>query len=96
MGKSNLENIGIHCFISGKVQGVWYRASTQEKAVTLNLTGWARNLSDGRVEVLAFGAREKIADLHEWLKKGPPLAEVTLVTYEEVPYAQHERFAVRS
>jgi acylphosphatase len=89
------EKIGIHCFVSGLVQGVWYRASTQEQAVALGITGWARNLSDGRVEVRAFGDREKLMNLHAWLKVGPELAEVSDVTLTEIPFEQHERFGVK-
>lgn len=89
------EKICIHCFVSGKVQGVWFRASTQDKAKELSITGWARNLPDGRVEVLACGMRTQIKVLHEWLKEGPPLAEVIEVTYEEVAWQEHERFAVK-
>jgi acylphosphatase len=95
MSKSIQEKIGIHCFVSGHVQGVWYRASTQDQAKSLGLTGWAKNLSDGRVEVLAFGEKEKLTQLHEWLKIGPELAKVTEVSYEEVPHIDHERFAVK-
>jgi len=89
-----LEKLSIHCFVSGKVQGVWFRASTQEKAKELNLTGWARNLPDGRVEVLACGEKESLMQLHHWLKQGPELAQVTQVTYEELPWQTFERFGV--
>jgi acylphosphatase len=88
------EKMGIHCFVSGKVQGVWFRASTQDKAKELGLTGWARNLPDGRVEVLAFGEKEMLTALYEWLHEGPPMAKVTEVTYEEVPWKELERFGV--
>ena len=70
-------------FISGKVQGVWYRASTREKALELGLTGYARNLSDGRVEVVACGDDEPLEALESWLWEGPPLAEVTEVFSEK-------------
>ena len=84
--------ICIHCTISGKVQGVWFRASTQTEAQRLGITGWARNLPDGRVEVLACGEKEKLAELYEWLKQGPKLANVTHLTYEEVPWQAFENF----
>jgi acylphosphatase len=87
--------ITVRCFVSGKVQGVWYRASTQDKAKELSLTGWARNLPDGRVEVLISGEHDKVMELHAWLKIGPPLASVTEVTYEEIPWQEHERFGVK-
>ena len=70
-------------FISGKVQGVWYRASTQEKARELGLTGYARNLGDGRVEVVACGGDEPLEALESWLWEGPPLAEVIEVLGEK-------------
>lgn len=89
------QKIGIHCFVSGRVQGVWYRASTQDKAKELGLVGWAKNLPDGRVEVLAFGDKDKLLELHAWLKIGPELAEVAEVTFEEIPHEKHERFAVK-
>jgi acylphosphatase len=95
MSKSLEEKIGMHCFISGKVQGVWYRASTQDKAVSLGLTGWARNLEDGRVEVKAFGTRQQLAELHAWLKIGPELAKVTDVIQHDIGYESHERFGVK-
>ncbi len=89
------EKIGMHCFVSGKVQGVWFRVSTQDQANDLGLTGWVRNVPDGRVEVLACGERDKIEKLHAWLQEGPELAEVTDVTYEEVAWQEHGRFAVK-
>jgi len=84
--------ICIHCFVTGKVQGVWFRASTKEKAESLALTGWARNVPDGRVEVLACGEREKISELIEWLKVGPALAEVKEVVCEEVEVQEMQEF----
>ncbi len=62
--------------VSGHVQGVWFRASTQMKAESLKVTGYAKNLPDGRVEVLACGKPENIAALQRWLWQGPPNASV--------------------
>src|SRR3569623_1550292 len=64
------------CFISGRVQGVAYRAATQRKAQELQLSGYARNLSDGRVEVLICGKEAAIDALAAWLWQGPPHAQV--------------------
>lgn len=89
------KKISIHCYVSGKVQGVWFRASTQEQAKRLGLTGWACNLADGRVEVLASGEQEKLAELYEWLKRGPELAEVTNITYEEISFQEIQGFETR-
>lgn len=65
--------------VRGKVQGVWFRASTREQAVALGLRGRAINLDDGSVEVLAAGAPEAIDALAAWLVQGPPLACVASV-----------------
>jgi acylphosphatase len=62
--------------IRGKVQGVWFRASTREQAQRLGLRGHARNLDDGRVEVLAVGDSDAIDTLAHWLAQGPPNARV--------------------
>lgn len=89
------KKIGIHCFVSGRVQGVWYRASAQKKANALGVTGWACNLPDGRVEVLACGEKEKIHQFYTWLQCGPPLAKVKAVSYQEIPWELHVDFGVR-
>lgn len=86
--------VGLHCYIKGKVQGVWFRASTREKALELQLTGFARNLPDGRVEVLAYGETENIATLRAWLQHGPRLAEVSDVESEEVVWQIYDDFKV--
>lgn len=81
--------------ISGRVQGVWFRASAQEEANTLGLTGWARNLPDGSVEVLACGEKEKLMQLYNWLRQGPELARIDDVKFEERPWEAFDRFAVK-
>lgn len=86
------DKIGLHCFVHGRVQGVWFRASTKSKAESLGLTGWARNLEDGRVEVMAYGDKASIMQLHEWLKEGPPLAKVLELTIEERPWEEYKGF----
>ncbi len=63
-------------FVSGKVQGVFFRASTARQAEQLGLRGYARNLPDGRVEVLATGEEAALATLADWLRQGPPRARV--------------------
>ena len=68
--------------VSGRVQGVFFRASAREEAVRLGLTGYARNLRDGRVEVVACGSDEALAGLERWLQTGPPLAQVAGVLRE--------------
>ena len=63
--------------VSGRVQGVFFRASTRDEALRLGLRGHARNLADGRVEIVARGDDSALADLERWLQVGPPLARVT-------------------
>jgi acylphosphatase len=69
-------------FVKGRVQGVWFRASTREQARTLGVRGYARNLDDGRVEVLAAGDGAAIDALAQWLRQGPPNARVDAVDRE--------------
>jgi len=69
--------IARRCHVSGRVQGVFYRASARNRARELGVTGYARNLPDGRVEVLACGAPDAVEALCRWLRQGPPAAQVT-------------------
>jgi len=72
------------CVVSGRVQGVFYRASTRAEARRLGLTGHARNLPDGRVEVLACGEGAAVDALIAWLWRGPTAAVVRDVSAEDV------------
>jgi acylphosphatase len=69
----------IHVLVSGRVQGVFFRANTQEVAQRLGLSGYVQNLPDGRVEVVAEGNEEALRKLIEWCREGPPLARVERV-----------------
>lgn len=69
-------------FVSGHVQGVAFRAHTRAQALALGVRGHARNLADGRVEVLAVGDAEAIERLAQWLRHGPPSARVDAVRRE--------------
>ena len=75
--------------VAGRVQGVYFRASTRERALALGLDGYARNLADGRVEVVACGEAAALEALAEWLQHGPPAARVEQVLRESwsVPVA---------
>lgn len=75
-------------FVSGKVQGVWFRASTRDEALRLGLRGYARNLDDGRVEVLAIGTGEAIERLARWLQHGPPMARVDVLARHDADEAE--------
>lgn len=74
----------IRCRIRGRVQGVFFRQSTQEQAQALGITGHAWNLSDGDVEVLACGDPDRLDQLRNWLADGPPMAVVRQVDCEPV------------
>ena len=73
------------CIVTGRVQGVFFRASTARRAAELGVTGAARNLPDGTVEVLACGSEQSVADLCGWLHEGPPAARVDGVEVRDVP-----------
>jgi acylphosphatase len=72
------------CWVAGRVQGVFYRKSTQQQARKLGLRGYAKNLSDGRVEVLAIGEQHAVEQLIAWLWQGPPAANVSSVETADV------------
>lgn len=72
----------VRYYVSGRVQGVFFRASVRDHAARLGIDGYARNLADGRVEVLARGAESALRDLEDWLWSGPPAAEVRAVESE--------------
>ena len=67
----------VQVIISGRVQGVWFRANTKNKAEQLGITGWVRNTDDGKVEALFEGEDDLIKEMLEWCKHGPPMAKVT-------------------
>jgi acylphosphatase len=71
--------------VSGRVQGVFFRASTREQAIGLSITGHARNRPDGGVEVLACGSADALDALERWLRRGPPAARVDAVVREDLP-----------
>ena len=82
--------------ISGRVQGVWFRASTKDKAEQLGITGWVRNTFDGNVEAVFEGEEEIIRKMLDWCHQGPPLAEVKNVEVKkESPSNDFEVFSIR-
>jgi acylphosphatase len=78
------EWVARRCLVAGRVQGVFYRASTRQRAIELGVTGHARNLADGRVEVLACGDPIAVAALCDWLWQGSPASQVNSVEIEDV------------
>lgn len=86
----------VHILVSGKVQGVFFRKHTADKATALGLLGWVRNLDDGRVEAVAEGPTSAVDMLCQWCHKGSPRARVDGVAVEEAPVklGQFKLFAV--
>lgn len=80
------------CRVSGRVQGVFFRASTQEQAIKYNLTGYAKNLTNGDVEVLACGEPQAVDALCNWLWEGPKNARVEKVECSESQQICPEHF----
>ncbi len=89
-------NIRVYVLVSGRVQGVFFRASTKKRADELNLTGWVRNLDDGRVEAVFEGEQEKVDNMVEWCRKGPNYADVKDVQVISEKYiGESKDFSVR-
>ncbi len=82
----NKPALRVQIIVSGKVQGVFYRSSTQDMAKKLTLTGWAKNLSDGCVEIVAEGSKQNLQALIDWTWQGPPSSQVTDVKATWQPY----------
>ncbi len=68
--------VRVHLWITGCVQGVWFRSRTCNQAVRLGVKGWVKNLPDGRVEMLLEGEKDKVEQMVQWCRRGPPLARV--------------------
>jgi len=82
------------CLVAGRVQGVYFRGAAREQAQRLGVTGYARNLPDGRVEILACGTPAALARLRDWLRSGPPMARVDTLTCESREYRPWSGFSV--
>ncbi len=87
----------LHALISGRVQGVSFRYHTLHVAQSLGVTGWVRNLPDGRVEVLAEGDGQKLQRLEQFLRRGPPAARVTdfYCRWDDAPEGSFAEFELR-
>lgn len=92
----NMLTLRAHIFIEGRVQGVFYREWALRQAQGLRLTGWVRNLADGRVEVVAEGQKSKLVKLIELIKEGPRLAKVEQIDVNwEKATGEFEEFSIR-
>lgn len=84
-----------HYVISGRVQGVFFRQGTLEQAKELNLTGWVRNLNNGDVECLVCGDSEAVDNMEQWLKQGPPAAQVQQLKSKSLAWEKHDSFEIK-
>lgn len=73
--------------VSGRVQGVFFRHTARERALSLGLSGWVRNLADGRVELMAEGEKDRVDRLIAFVRQGPPMALVSGCDVEWLPYS---------
>jgi acylphosphatase len=90
------DSVRVHIFVSGRVQGVNFRAATRDQARQYMLHGWVRNLDDGRVEAVFEGARSAAHRLISWCHTGPSSAHVEHVTFTwEEPTGEEDLFAIR-
>lgn len=87
-------NVSYIAHVSGKVQGVYFRVASQQKAIDYGLSGYARNLADGDVEVFLSGEEENIEKMLSWLEHGPDKAEVTKVQHKQVDWQEHSFFSI--
>jgi acylphosphatase len=85
-----------HFVVTGKVQGVWYRKHTQQKAKKFGLVGWVRNGDDGSVELVASGKPDALAKLEKWLWRGPLLARVNSVEANAQAAACFADFSIKN
>lgn len=85
-----------HAHVSGRVQGVFFRSSTRDKARELGLTGWVRNLPDGRVEAVFEGEESRVREVIDWCHKGPNYASVSDVQVRfDKATGEFNRFEIR-
>ena len=88
-------SIALQAWVSGRVQGVWFRQGTAEQAAALGVNGWVRNLPDGRVEAWLEGEQQAVRTLARWLEQGPPKAKVSGVQVQQMAPQGYAEFEVR-
>ncbi|MCW7077722.1 MAG: acylphosphatase [Canidatus Methanoxibalbensis ujae] len=89
-----METVRAHVFISGKVQGVFFRYATREEAVARGVRGWVRNLPDGRVEAVFEGERSAVEEMIAFCRRGPPAAKVSHVDVHWEEYRGEKGFRI--
>ena len=86
----------IHIIVHGRVQGVWFRAGTKERADELGLFGWVKNKSEGTVEIHAEGEKSQLNNFISWCRKGTPTAHVTSVDLASISLKNFTSFEIHS
>lgn len=86
----------LHLIISGRVQGVWFRESMRQEALSVGATGWVRNLPDGRVEAMVCGNEITLESMLKWARRGSPLAQVAGIEMSEAPSKPYSSFEKRN
>jgi acylphosphatase len=89
-----VSDVRVRVVVSGRVQGVFYRDSCRAQAQRLGVRGWVRNRSDGSVEVVAEGPRERVDQLLAWCREGPPRATVSGLAVTDEPVAAERGFRI--
>jgi len=88
--------LNVHVIVSGRVQGVWFRVNTKQKAEQLGVTGWVKNTHDGRVEAIFEGEESSIKEMIEWCHRGPPQAKIDNVEIDDqMPTNGFDGFSIR-
>lgn len=90
-----MQKVAKRWLIGGTVQGVGFRYFAQKKAAALGVSGWARNLDDGRVEVYAVGTPDRLSDLAAALRAGPRMSDVRSVEEQDAAVEKHSSFNIR-
>ncbi len=85
----------VHVLISGKVQGVFFRANTQQEAEKRNVIGWVRNTADGKVEAVFHGEASAVDDLIIWCHQGSPASSVENVSVDPIDDESFDGFSIR-
>lgn len=85
---------GKHIWVSGLVQGVYFRQYTKTQAIALGITGWVQNLPDGRVELKAFGVSSALDVFLEKLQQGPPASRVIALNIIDIPLEYFNTFTI--
>jgi len=83
-----------HAYISGEVQGVFYRQTAKEQALDRQIGGWVKNLPDGRVEIMICGEEEALETMIHWLHQGPSRATVENVLLSDAPFENYATFDI--